>query len=188
MYMKKVLLLLLIIIILLFIVTEIWLKNGKKPIANGKNEYAIILGAKVNGTTPSLSLQYRLDAAISYAEKYPATKFILSGGQGDDEEIPEARSMFHYLVEKGVPSSQLIIEDQSTTTYENIKFSSALLPDDVKNITIISSDYHLARAQKVAKSFHLDTDVVIAKTPKIVYVKSVTRERLALLKYFITRK
>jgi len=188
MCMKKLLLLLLIVIILLFILTEIWLQNGKKPIANGKNEYAIILGAKVNGTTPSLSLQYRLDAAIAYAEKYPVTKFILSGGQGDDEEISEAQAMFNYLVDKGIPASQLLIEDQSTTTYENMKYSLVLLPDVVKSITIITSDYHLARAKKVAKSFGLDTDVVIAKTPKIVYVKSVTRERLALLKYFITRK
>ncbi len=45
--------------------TEI--EKGKAPIADGSNDFLIILGAKVKPSgVPSLSLQYRLDVAIDY--------------------------------------------------------------------------------------------------------------------------
>ena len=68
--------------IFLWILTGKWILNGQKPKANGSNEYAIILGAKVNGEIPSLSLLYRLEVALDYANEYPHVKFVLSGGQG----------------------------------------------------------------------------------------------------------
>ena len=69
-----------------------WMTDGMKPLADGSYEYAIILGAKVNGETPSLTLRYRLEEALTYAEEYPHVKFILSGGQGPDEDIYRRRS------------------------------------------------------------------------------------------------
>lgn len=172
----------------IWVLTNKWMADGVYPQANGTNEYAIILGAKVNGETPSLSLKYRLDAAIQYAELYPDVQFILSGGQGHDEDISEAEAMHRYLTEHGINSDRLIMEEQSTSTYENILFSKQLLDDTVSSITIISNDFHLYRAQYIAKKLELQTDVVAAKTPKIVESKSRFRERLALIKTIIVGK
>ena len=97
--------------------------DGQKPLANGTNEYAIILGAKVNGEVPSLSLRYRLDAALRYADEYPHVKFILSGGQGPGEHITEAEAMKRFLLDHGIKEERLLLEQQSTSTYENILFS-----------------------------------------------------------------
>lgn len=155
---------------------------GQSPLAKGDNKYAIILGAKVNGRVPSLSLQYRLESALEYAKQHPHVIFILSGGQGPDEDISEAEAMKRYLLEYGVSEDRLIIEDQSTSTYENISFSKRLLPGSIQNVTIITSDYHLARSKKIASNLGLETDVIPAKTPKVVEAKLRTRERLALLK------
>ena len=174
--------------LLIWTLTENWMEDGQKPIADGTNEYAIILGAKVNGETPSLSLRYRLEAALDYANQFPDVKFILSGGQGPDEAISEAEAMRRYLVENGVDEKRLQLEDSSTSTYENLLNSKKLLPREVRQATIITSDYHLARARKIAESLDLKTDAVKAKTPKIVEVKLKNRERLALLKTFITGK
>ena len=127
--------------------------DGQKPKANGTNEYAIILGAKVNGDTPSLSLRYRLDAALGYANDHRHVKFVLSGGQGPDEDITEAEAMKRFFVEKGIHEDRLILETESTTTYENLLFSKKLLPTSVQSVTIITSDYHIARTRKLAHYF-----------------------------------
>lgn len=165
-----------------------WMADGQKPVADGLKEYAIILGAKVNGETPSLTLRYRLEEALSYAEKYPDVKFILSGGQGPDEDIAEGEAMRRYLTENGVQEERLLLETKSTSTYENILYSKELLPEDVDEVTIITSDFHLARARMLANSFDLKTDALPAKTPQSVVARHQTRERLALIKTFVVGK
>lgn len=168
--------------ITMWIKTGNWMNAGRLPAANGENQYAIILGAKVNGEIPSLSLRYRLEAALDYAKKHPEVKFILSGGQGPDEDITEAEAMKRYLMENGIEEDRLILETASTSTYENIQFSKKLLPSSVNSVTIVTSDYHLARAREIARQLDLESDAVSAKTPKVVEWKLTTRERLALLK------
>ena len=79
------------IVIFLWILTGSWIEDGLEPLADGSNDYAVILGAKVNGEIPSLSLQFRLDAALEYAIQYPHVYLILSGGQGPGEHITNPR-------------------------------------------------------------------------------------------------
>ncbi len=162
-----------------------WIETGLEPVADGTNDYAIVLGAKVKKDSLSLSLRYRLDAALAYANENPHVILILSGGQGADEPMSEAEAMRRFLTDNGIKESRLILEDASTSTYENLLFSKKLLPADVNSITIISSDFHLARAQRIAWSLDLKSDVVAAKTPKVVEAKSVFRERIALVKTVI---
>ncbi|WP_381426455.1 YdcF family protein [Sporosarcina thermotolerans] len=165
-----------------------WIAQGQKPVAGGTNEFAIILGAKVNGETPSLTLHYRLKAALSYAETHPDVRFILSGGQGPDEEISEAEAMRRYLTEHGIDEGRLLMESQSTSTYENLLYSKKLLPEDIDSITIITSDFHLARARMLADSLGLKTDALAAKTPESVKIQQHIRERLAIIKTYIVGK
>lgn len=174
--------------IAIWVLTGKWIEDGMKPVADGSKQYAVILGAKVNGETPSLSLKYRLEKALEYAEAHPDVILILSGGQGPDEGISEAEAMRRHLTQNGVDEQRLIIEDQSTSTYENLLFTKRLLPETVDELTIISSDFHLARAKKLARDLGLQTDVVIAKTPVSVQAKQNIRERLALIKTMIMGK
>lgn len=172
-----------------FIWSGILLNKGVEPQADGNNDYAILLGAKVkeNGD-PSLSLRYRLDAAVEYLRQHQNVNVIVSGGQGEGEPMSEAELMFSYLVQAGIAENRIIQEEKSTSTYENLLNSKGLLPKDVSAITIISSDFHLARAQYLAKKLELETDVVAATTPKSVEVKLRLRERAALLKTYIVGK
>lgn len=175
--------------VVLYVWTGVLIGEGKEPKADGTNRYAIILGAKVHETgIPSLSLKYRLDAAVDYLNQYPHVRVILSGGQGSDEPMSEADFMYAYLVEKGINKERLIREGASTSTYENLLFSKELLPQNATSITIISSDFHLARAQFIAEQLELEVDVVAAKTPKAVEQKLTFRERFALLKTIIVGK
>ncbi|MGE7942022.1 YdcF family protein [Lysinibacillus xylanilyticus] len=171
-------------------VVYIWLgeemKQGVQPVANGTAEYVIVLGAKVKpGGVPSLSLKNRLEEAVKYLNKYPHVKVIVSGGQGADEDRTEASVMLKYLQDNGIDTSRILVEDQSTSTYENLLFSKELLPTGTKRITIVSNDFHLKRAKYLAESLDFEVDVVAAKTPKSVEAKLELRERAALLKTYI---
>lgn len=183
-----VLIIAMVLVILLWILTGKWIANGQKPIADGKNDYAIILGAKVNGEIPSLSLRYRLDAALDYANDYPHVQLVLSGGQGPGEHISEAEAMRRYLMENGIDEDRLLLESTSTSTYENILYSQEMLPSSVRSVTIITSDYHLERSKRIAQNLNLQADVVAAKTPEVVEQKLRFRERIALIKTAIIGK
>ncbi len=134
----------------LFIMIETFIIIGTKNNTDSEADYIIVLGAKVNGTNPSLILYYRLDAAYDYLIKNPNTKVIVSGGKGYDEDISEALAMYNTLVEKGICPDRIILEEASTNTYENLKYSYEFIEsNDI--VGIISSDFHVYRATQIAK-------------------------------------
>lgn len=162
------------------------MKRGQKNVASGKHTYLIVLGAKVKpGGIPSLSLQYRLDAALDYLKENPHTKVIVSGGQGPDEEQTEASFMRDYLIANGIEKNRIMTEEQSTSTYENLYYSFALLPETEQAVTIVSNDFHLRRATYIANELGYEADVIVASTPRSVEIKLNIRERLALLRTYI---
>ena len=113
-------------------------------------DYIIIHGAGlINGEKVSRLLQQRLDKAILVYRKDPSpTKLIPSGGKGSDENISEAEAMKRYLLEQGIPESDIILEDQSTTTFENLRFSKAIIDsrEGRKYTALVTSNYHVYRA------------------------------------------
>ncbi len=155
--------------------------------ANGQNDILIILGAKIKeGGVPSLSLKNRLDVANDYLIQYPHVKVVVSGGQGKDEDQTEASAMYTYLVNKGIDPNRILLEEASTSTYENLLFTKRLFSNELTEATIVSNDFHLTRAVYLANKLDMKVDTLAAKTPPVVESKSRIRERLALLKtYFV---
>ncbi|CAM5218235.1 putative SAM-binding protein YcdF OS=Ureibacillus acetophenoni OX=614649 GN=SAMN05877842_102399 PE=4 SV=1 [Ureibacillus acetophenoni] len=182
-----------ILIVVISVFLYYWLgteiEKGGSPIADGSNDYLIILGAKVkpNGD-PSLSLKSRLDVASDYLKKHKHVQVIVSGGQGGDEPATEASVMASYLMAAGIDPLRIQLEEKSTSTYENLLYSKEFLPEGVTKVTIISNDFHLTRAKYLANVVGLKVDVLGAPTPKSVRTKSLIRERLALLKTYIFGK
>ena len=117
----------------------------------GEADYVIVLGAKVNNTSPSLILKARLDTALAYLNRYPNAKVIVSGGQGADEGISEAECMYRYLLAAGIAKERIIQEDRSTNTRENLEFSAQFLDTSRDFVVIITSDFHLFRSVRIAK-------------------------------------
>ena len=110
----------------------------------------IVLGAGVNGTAPSLSLQTRLEAALEYVRDKPEVPVVVSGSQGPGEAISEAECMYRWLTARGLPPEQILLEEQADNTRENIRYSLELLEelgvDGTAEIAVVSSGYHLCRA------------------------------------------
>ena len=150
------------------LVTGIIIGNAEKGTKNATCDYLIVLGAGVNGTTPSLSLQERIDAAYTYLNANPDTICVVSGGQGNGEDITEAQCMFNALTEMGIPGSRIWTEEKSTSTLENIIFSLDIIEEKTgvrpDAAGILSSDYHLYRAEMVAREAGISPVCIPAKT------------------------
>lgn len=145
----------------------------------------IVLGCKVNGTEPSLMLKSRLDAAYKYLCDNPDVTCIVSGGQGKYEDITEAQAMQNYLVDCGINEDRIIMEDKSTSTSENIKFSLALLEDKPKEIIIVTDSYHQYRASILAKNEDVTTYSVSSFTHKHFIATFWVREWFGIAKDII---
>ncbi|MFC4322309.1 YdcF family protein [Litchfieldia salsa] len=150
-------------------------------------DYLIILGARVKGTTPSLSLQYRIDAAAEYLNENENTIAIASGGQGPGEDISEAEAIKKELMNQGISESRIFIENQSTSTDENIMFSKKFISNEMKVGLLVTNDYHVFRGTSIAKDYDLSIVGIPAKTPAISIPRSYIREYLALTKYYILK-
>ncbi len=113
-------------------------------------EYIIVLGAHVQGTRLTLALLERTRRALQYLEENPETKAVLSGGQGEGEDISEAQAMCNYLVEHGIDRERLILEGRSTSTTENLKFSLEIIGLD-HSVGVVTNSFHVFRGTAIGK-------------------------------------
>ena len=115
----------------------------------------IVLGAGVNGTTPSLTLRTRITAAAEYLQQHPEVPAVLSGGQGPGEAITEAQAMYTALTDLGISSDRLLLEERSTSTEENVAFSLQILRDAGVDVSaplgIVTNDFHQFRAGLIVR-------------------------------------
>ena len=81
-----------------------------------KLDYIIVLGAGIKGEQVPPLLASRIDQGIEILKKNPKALFIMSGGQGKGEDIPEGEAMARYAINKGIDESKIIIENKSTNT------------------------------------------------------------------------
>ena len=149
------------------------------------NENAVIvLGAAVRGEKVSLLLSDRLDKAVEYSKKNPNAVIIVSGGQGPQEKITEALAMERYLIAKGTPKEKIIKEEASTSSYENILYSKEILDDlfdKPYEAVIITNDFHIFRAVKIAGQLGLNATHYHAKVKWYFIPLNYSRECLAIL-------
>ena len=132
--------------------------------------YLLVLGAKVNKKGPSVSLWDRIYAAHDYLEAHPDVIAVVSGGQGKDEPMSEALCMYKNLVQLGIDPERILMEDQATSTWENLHFSLDLLESKFgqrpTELAVLSSEYHLFRASHFTKACHVDFIGIPAHTSR----------------------
>ncbi len=148
-----------------------------------ENTPAVVLGCAVNGEKPSLMLQKRIDAAYGYLTENPQAVCILSGGKGDDENISEAQAMYNALTAKGISPERLYLEDNSTTTAENIQFSKEILRENGlgETVVLVTTDFHQFRAGVFAENAGLSTYKVCSRSGAFSLPTFIVREWFTVL-------
>ncbi|MBO5318340.1 MAG: YdcF family protein [Ruminococcus sp.] len=126
----------------------------------------VVLGCQVKNGKPSRMLKSRLDTAYEYLSEHDTVNVVVSGGQGDDELISEAQCMRDYLVEKGISSERIFMEDKSANTEENLRFSLELIEKNglCSDITIVTDGFHQLRAELIAKKLGAGSNNIPAPT------------------------
>ena len=149
----------------------------------------LVLGAGLfNGEIPSYALQNRLLVTLEYLQAHPQSVAILAGGQGPNENVTEAFAMRRWLANHGIEEERLYMEDQSTSTYENIVFSMPIIHKlGYKQAVIVTNDFHLLRASLIAAYYELPTQLLGAPTPRVFLVPAslYIREYFALIKAWL---
>lgn len=172
-----------------FCVVESFILRDARTETETPADYIIVLGAGVNGTVPSLSLRDRLVGTYDYMTANPNCIAIVSGGQGEGEDITEARCMRDWLVERGIAPERIYMEDQSTCTLENLQYSMEIidtLPMENPVIGLVSSEYHLHRAKRLAAYVGIPVIGIAARTSyPTVAANYFIREAFAMTEQYV---
>ncbi|MBQ6703415.1 MAG: YdcF family protein [Clostridia bacterium] len=159
--------------------------------AHKKAEYnrdvLIVLGCAVRGDKVSLTLKYRLDAALEYLSHSPDTHVIVTGGKGDGENLSEARAMKNYLTANGIDPGRITMEDRSTSTWENFKFTREIMdkrfPDS--SVAFVTTAFHVYRSGRVALMNGIEAEGYAAKDLWYAAPNNYMRESIAITLYKI---
>lgn len=156
----------------------------------GNSDYLIVLGAGVRGAEPSEILQDRIDQAYLYLTNNPSAVCIATGGKGSDENISEAQCIYDHLTALGIDGRRIWLEEQATSTIENFRYSIALIEKKAGiipgRVTVLSNEFHLYRASRMAQDCGLKADFIAAPTSNgLIRVNYTIREVFALWKYLV---
>ena len=172
-------------------------------------DYIIIHGAGLDGPRPTPLLAGRIDKALElWNKQHQYGKFVVSGGQGADEVVSEAQAMRDYLLEKDVPLDAILMEDKSTTTWENLKYSIGIINNDWAasasttsadtnassgssaastistdfTTAVVTSDFHVFRCAEYAHNLGLKADGIGSHTKGWYWPTAFIREFIAITK------
>ena len=176
-------------------------------------DYIIIHGAGLDGPRPTPLLAGRIDKALElWSKQHQHGKFVVSGGQGADEVVSEAQAMRDYLLEKGVPADAILMEDKSATTWENLRYSLAIINADRTSAAaddapataaaedasapsgdtasvngdfttaVVTSDFHVFRCAEYAHNLGIKADGIGSHTKGWYWPTAFIREFIAITK------
>ncbi|AWP28251.1 MULTISPECIES: YdcF family protein [Paenibacillus] len=155
-----------------------------------KADVGIILGASMWGDQPSPGLRERLEQALVEYNAGRFDTFIVSGGlDKPGYTYTEAEGMRNFLVEAGVPEERIYLENEATSTYENLLYSQDIMENNGwKTAIIITHDYHGTRSMEVATTLGYDhPSMSLTESTVLPMVKHKSREVLAYTKWTADR-
>ncbi|MEE1313119.1 MAG: YdcF family protein [Lachnospiraceae bacterium] len=149
-----------------------------------ETDYLIVLGANVRDEAPSRALKERIDMAYEYLKTHEKTTAILTGYQNPQASISQGKCMQNELRKMGIPAYRLLVESDARTTLENFQFSKDYMTRLEPTTAVVTSDFHLYRAKKIAAACgYKNIKGIGAKTPTPLLLHCYIRELFAVTKY-----
>lgn len=162
-------------VILAFVITGVVIM-GAAAGNPGEFDYLLVLGTTVEGAEPSPMLRDRINAAYDYLTAHPDVVCVVTGYQSGSGLISEAVCMFNELTEMGIDPGRILVEQQASSTLENLDFSLDLIEETTgtrpDTIGILSSEFHLLRAGMFAEEYGVSFFTIPAETtdfPSFLY-------------------
>lgn len=172
------------------IAVSIW-RYGKTD-EKQKADVAIILGAAAYGEKVSPVFKERLNHGVWLYENGYVEKLIATGGMGIGNEHSDAYAGKKYMMEQGVPEEDILIEEKSTITRENLENAKELMDEYSYSSAIIVSDpLHMKRSMLMARDCGIESYSFPTPTTRYMTLKSklpfLAREEFFYIGYTICR-
>jgi uncharacterized SAM-binding protein YcdF (DUF218 family) len=154
----RLILILIVLMLLVYVILLGYVSSTLYAETDQKTDAILVLGAAAYYKNRKINpcLIQRVKHGAELYKKGLAPKVIVSGGVDRGEQRSEAEVMAELATHFGVPDENIILEDQSTSTFENILFSKKIIEEKgIHTLTIVTDPYHLRRAALVAKKMHL---------------------------------
>ena len=152
--------------------------------------HLVVLGTMVNGSEPSIMLDERIKAAADLLKQYPHLLCVPSGTRTHNAHISEATCIARGLLARGIDGSRILLEEKAATTWENLRFSLALIREktgeEPGTVGLLTSDFHTFRVRLVARRMGIPARVIGVKSAHtIFYYPAFLREILAVWYYLL---
>lgn len=128
---------------------------------NGNNcTYGLVFGN-------SMLIKERVNTAFEAYKNNRIKKIIFSGGSNgvsnqNNDVIPEAIKMKNLAIELGVKEEDILIDDTSNNSFENVDNSFNLISNEnISSIAIITSEFHLKRCMAIIKKKFPNLEVIL---------------------------
>jgi uncharacterized SAM-binding protein YcdF (DUF218 family) len=194
--MRRVLLVLLVLVLAYFAVTTTlvarWMGKDERP----KVDAIVVLGAAQYDGRPSAIYEARLEHAVELWRDRVAPVVVFTGGKEEGDRFTEGGSGARWATQRGVPSSAVLTEERSRTTYQNLAGAKALLErrdpgGGPHRVVVVSDPFHMFRAVKQAADLGLDAYPSPTRTSplsasRLKLTELVVREDLAIAGYLLS--
>ncbi|WP_129587560.1 YdcF family protein [Actinomyces minihominis] len=169
----------------------VWARRWARP-----GEVVVVLGSGLIGDRVPPLLARRLDLGLEMyrksLRKWQAPLLVVSGGKGSDEVVAEGEAMGRYVLDSGLPEvagggvAELVVENRSASTEENLEFTSELIAARGVNgpWMVVSSDFHAFRAALLMSQQGLPGNAVGARSVRYFWASAKLREFIAILAMF----
>lgn len=118
----------------------------------------IVLGAAQYNGRPSAVLQARLDRALELYTAGFAPQIVVTGGKQPGDAFTEAETGYLYLMERGVPESAIVLENQGRSTWDSLNGVPAVLsPEMAPSVLVVSDGFHLLRSELMLRELGYET-------------------------------
>jgi uncharacterized SAM-binding protein YcdF (DUF218 family) len=129
--------------------------QGRRDEARQSGAVVVLGTAQWNGG-PSPMLRARLDHALDLYRRGIIGKIILTGGAAAGATLSEAAAGKRYLLERRLPPEALLLDERSTTTWENLQNAATLArANGISSVLLVSDPFHMLRALKMARDLGL---------------------------------
>ena len=153
----RVLVFIAIAVVLTIAITAARIYTFGRTTTDANADAAVVLGAAVWSKDVSPVFRERINHAIELYRGGKVRKIIFTGGQGNSNEPTEAVAARSHAMANGVPAKDILIEQKSHTTYENIVYAKQIVDaNNLKKVLLVSDPMHMKRAMTMAKDIGLD--------------------------------
>ncbi|WP_243040329.1 YdcF family protein [Dyella sedimenti] len=152
---------------------HVWRVAARSPLAPARPMTVLVFGRRLVRDRPEADYQQRLRRALALMRAHQTERVLLLGGRGGGS-LSEAAAGQAWLAGQGLPPGVVLqLEQASVDSLENLRHARSLLQEDgpitcvLPPVALVSSRYHLARCQLLARRLGFDC-VPVAAEPELV--------------------